>query len=162
MVITLLVILFSGFVQAADISLDELFADQTKDYKAKNWDKVFARGHFYRHQYLRNESEIKAAFSPNLYKLEIYGLAEKCQWDIVTTLVDDFKRLEKIKYNNLKKSKEIEKKLESFKTYKIVTKESAKSESNVLANSITVAAIDWKQVKEINDLSIEVEDLCQK
>lgn len=162
MVIALLIFLFSLNSFGANISLEKLLSEQARDYQEKKFDKVFARGHFYRYQYLRNNDEIKAAFSPNLYKLEVFALAQKCQWQMVQKLVSEFERLEKIKYNSASKTKEINQKIASFKAYKLVTKEKSKEIDDALENSVVVAAIDWSTIKSIQGISVEVEDLCQK
>lgn len=157
-------LIFSFATLASTVSLESLFNEQVQDYKNKNWSKVYARGHFYRYKYLRNDEEVKAAFSPAFFKLEIYALAHKCQWSAVNGLFEDFLKFEKIKNDKDLTSKEIKDKIESFKAYKLVTKEI--SDDNLKkknqSNSILVESIDWDKLQDLNDIEIEVEDLCQK
>jgi hypothetical protein len=160
--VILLLILFSFLTQANDLSVESLFKDQVKDYQQKSWSKVYARGNFYRHQYLRNNDEVKAAFSPNFYKLEIFALAEKCQWELVDQLVNDFKRLESIKYKDTTRSNEIIKKINSFKAYKLVTKEDTVENVGNDNNTILVDGIDWSEIKDLNMVEIDLEDTCTK
>ncbi len=162
MVRFLIFLLFSFSSFASSVSLEQLFDQQTNDYRLKNWEKVFARGHFYRHQYLRTEDEVKAAFSPNLYKLEVFALAEKCQWETVDLLLSDFKRFEKIKYQTETQTSQLIDKIKSFKAYKIVTKESSKSDEQKNRNSVLVSGIDWQSVSDLDGITIEVVDLCQQ
>ena len=162
MVRFLIFLLFSFSSFASSVSLEQLFDQQTNDYQAKNWGKVLARGHYYRHKYLRSEDEIKAAFSPNLYKLEVFALAEKCQWETVDLLLSDFKRFEKIKYQTETQTSQLIDKIKNFKAYKIVTKESIKSEEQKNQNSVLVSGIDWQSVSDLDGITIEVVDLCQK
>lgn len=163
MVMFLFLLFFSLSSFSSELDLGTLFNEQVNDYKEKNWPKVYARGHFYRHQYLRNDDEVKAAFSPKLYQLEIYAMAEKCQWKQVDKLAEEFKRLEKLKFNSHSKSDAVNNKIESFKAYKMVTKEKNLQKSVVQdLNSITVQGIDWSKVRNIEDIDIIVEDFCQK
>ncbi len=162
MVIRFALLLFSLSSFATSTNLEQVFNDQSSDYKAKNWSKVLARGHFYRHNYLRNENEIKAAFSPNLYQLEIFALAEKCQWGLVDQMMGEFKRLEKIKYDNLTYTQTLAKKIDSFRAYKVVTKEKSVDLIPSKDHSILVRSIDWSKINNLDDIEIELEDKCQK
>ena len=152
---------FPIFCFSATESVEDLFQAQSNDYKNKNYSKVMARGHYYRANYLRNNTEIKAAFSPNLFKYEIYALAEFCQWELVDKLTQTFKEFEKIKYTNFEESQKLQKKLESFKAYKLVSKESSEESSKDKA-SLLVDSIDWQKIDNLSDINVEVEDLCQK
>ena len=157
----MLLLFFPILCFSASESVEGIFHAQSKDYKEKSYSKVMARGHYYRANYLRNNAEIKAAFSPNLFKYEIYALSEFCQWELVDKLTQKFIEFEKIKYTNTEESQKLQKKLESFKAYKLVSKEPSEEPSED-ESSLLVDSIDWQNIDKFSHLSVEVEDLCQK